>query len=158
MILRNYDYDIEHLPGRNNPADGLSRIDKTKPNSTDSVDLDVYAMDIIEYSDIINYITTMNYPVGATEKVRERLRNKSKQYRVINGKLHRIVKNKIKEVLHEHNAKEIINNIHQEGHEGVENTWKRVSNLYTGRGLFKDVVDIVKCCHTCQLYQGDHRD
>ncbi|OMH85642.1 Retrovirus-related Pol polyprotein from transposon [Zancudomyces culisetae] len=60
--------------------------------------------------------------------------------------------NKFKHYLWE----DIVKQVHEENHEGIENTWRRVSREYTGNRLFETVKKTVKECLTCQSYQG-HR-
>ncbi|OMH78867.1 Transposon Tf2-11 polyprotein [Zancudomyces culisetae] len=152
MILWCYDYEIEHLPGRLNPADMLSRNIPVK-NNEDNIVLDVCSMDINEYVDVLQYLSTMQYPKGAEAKDREKIRNRARQYYLKDGKLFKKVKKVFKEVLHERNFKEIISNIHNEGHEGIENTWRRVTEKYTGKNLYNDVFEIVKSCLICQFHK-----
>ncbi|OMH79370.1 Retrovirus-related Pol polyprotein from transposon [Zancudomyces culisetae] len=151
MILRNYDFEIEHLPGKFNPADGLSRlVDNVHENNNE---LDVFAMEYVEYDAVRQYLADLSYPSNSSEQYRKKIRNKSRQYRLKNGKLFKRVKNILKEVLHEQNVKDVVNEIHNAAHEGIENTWNRVSAIYCGHNLYKDVYEIVKCCHICQLYK-----
>ncbi|OMH79795.1 Transposon Tf2-6 polyprotein [Zancudomyces culisetae] len=154
MILRNYNFDIEHLPGKLNPADTLSRMVGSPNSLPTQEEIDLYAMDFIEYKEVIQYLSSMVYPTGASETERAKIRNRSRQFHIKDGKLYKKVKNELKEVLNEKNAKEEILKIHNECHEGVENTWRRVTNKFTGRNLYDDVKEIVNSCHTCQLFKG----
>ncbi|OMH80458.1 Retrovirus-related Pol polyprotein from transposon, partial [Zancudomyces culisetae] len=59
-----------------------------------------------------------------------------------------------KEVLLDENINEKVKSIHEEAHQGIENTWRKISEKYTGRDLFKTVKKTVKECVVCQSYQG----
>ncbi|OMH79788.1 Retrovirus-related Pol polyprotein from transposon, partial [Zancudomyces culisetae] len=87
MILRSYDYYIEHLPGKHNPADALSRNILNEDHPKANIELDIYSMDILEYVDTVQYLTSMQYPTGANDKMREKIRNRACQYYLKDGKL-----------------------------------------------------------------------
>ncbi|OMH82402.1 Retrovirus-related Pol polyprotein from transposon [Zancudomyces culisetae] len=45
MILRNYDYDIEHIAGNTNPADSFSRMVEKSSENIDTT-LEVFSLDV----------------------------------------------------------------------------------------------------------------
>ncbi|OMH84950.1 Retrovirus-related Pol polyprotein from transposon, partial [Zancudomyces culisetae] len=153
MILRNYDYTITHCPGKNNPADALTRLEQEKSEEPMET-IDICTLDYLYYEAIKNYLGTFSYPNNSDESFRKKLRAKSRKYKLQGDKLVRIIKGATKEVLHEKNAYEVIKSIHVEGHFGIENTWRSVIEKYTGEGLFETVKAVVKQCEVCQLYKG----
>ncbi|OMH79079.1 Retrovirus-related Pol polyprotein from transposon [Zancudomyces culisetae] len=156
MLLRNYDYIIQHLPGKLNPADCLSRLVEEQSEIKISKEpvLDVMAMDFLEHEAVRQYLTDMSYPRNADEHFRKKLRNKARHYIIQNGILIKKVNGKLKTVLNEQNVDEVVTRIHNETHEGVENTWIRVSSNYCGAGLYNDVKKIVTYCSVCQYHKG----
>ncbi|OMJ29935.1 Pol polyprotein [Smittium culicis] len=66
-------------------------------------------------------------------------------------------KNKVKEVLHEINANDAILRIHNDAHEGINNTWKRFSNKYSGARLYELVKDVIEECDLCQRYSNKNQ-
>ncbi|OMH80180.1 Retrovirus-related Pol polyprotein from transposon [Zancudomyces culisetae] len=154
MILRNYDYTIVHIKGKSNPADALSRLDGQKDKSTEEA-IDVFAMDYLYYSAIKDYLENYNYPSGADEGFRKKLRNKASKYILKDELLYRKSKGVLKEVLHEKNIKESIKKIHEESHLGIENTWRVAAQKYSGEGLYEVVKRVVMECLNCQYYKGN---
>ncbi|OMH78985.1 DNA damage-inducible protein 1 [Zancudomyces culisetae] len=115
-------------------------------NEQDDVELDVFAMEILEYEDIKQYLTEKKLPDNIDVEYKERLKRRSKLYKIDKGKLMKEVKGCLKEVLHRGNIRQVVESIHNEGHEGIENTWLRVSQRYTSRNIYREVKEIVKCC------------
>ncbi|OMH83426.1 Retrovirus-related Pol polyprotein from transposon [Zancudomyces culisetae] len=119
MTLRNYDFNIEHIPGKYNPADGLSRIGQDQEH-------EVLAMNLAEYFGYIQYLIEGSFPNPQEKNDTEAIRKNAKKYKVEGTKLYKTIKGKWKEVLNENNIRSIIQKIHDETHEGIENTWKRI--------------------------------
>ncbi|OMJ26285.1 Transposon Ty3-G Gag-Pol polyprotein [Smittium culicis] len=166
MILRQYDFEIIAIKGKNNPSDCLSRlVDEKLPSNLESnnkrkyQEIDINVMDTLYYYAIVNYLKDFSYPKDADESFRMKLRNKSRLYKVKDGVLFKKSKknNESKEVLHEINAKDAILRIHNDAHEGINNTWKRVSDKYTGAKLYELVKDVVEECDLCQRYSNKNQ-
>ncbi|OMH82883.1 Retrovirus-related Pol polyprotein from transposon, partial [Zancudomyces culisetae] len=151
MILRNYDYDLEHIAGSTNPADILSRNPLTVANEEP---LEVYSIDLAWYEAIKHFISTSEYPHNATPEIRNKVRNRAKQVLVKEGKLYKKVGQQYKELLYEGNVELEVRKIHDECHEGIRSTLRRVTEKYCGRGLYKVVEKVVQTCNTCQFYDG----
>ncbi|OMH81079.1 Retrovirus-related Pol polyprotein from transposon [Zancudomyces culisetae] len=79
----------------------------------------------------------------------------TKRYFLKDGSLYIKIGNTEKQVLNTDNASEEIYKVHFETHEGVENTYNRIKQLFHGKNLFKITKDIVKSCEVCQLYKGN---
>ncbi|OMH78934.1 Retrovirus-related Pol polyprotein from transposon [Zancudomyces culisetae] len=80
IILRNYDYTITHCPGKNNPADAVTRLEQEKieePMET----IDICTLDYLYYEAIKNYLGTFSYPNNADELFRKKLRAKKELYK-----------------------------------------------------------------------------
>ncbi|KAL1924947.1 uncharacterized protein VTP21DRAFT_4601 [Calcarisporiella thermophila] len=110
------------------------------------------AMDHAKWSTIYTYLTELRYPNGCNEKFRRKIRRWSAKYRVEDGKLF-LLKTHGEypiEVLHTGNVVDTVRRIHQEGHFGINNTWRRAKERFTGPQLFEVVERIVKCCDRCQ--------
>lgn len=160
MFLRDFDFEFEHCKGSTNPSDYLSRLTENKPKyASRPQKVDIGTMDILYYHAIKDYLSEFKYPLGADDEFRKKLRNKARLYKLLEGKLYKNSKQLgLREVLNEHNAKEIIHEVHCEGHEGINNTWNRVKNKYIGSGLFQIVKDVVSECDHCQKYlPGEYR-
>ncbi|OMJ20618.1 Retrovirus-related Pol polyprotein from transposon [Smittium culicis] len=160
--LRDYSFDIIHRPGRYNPADYLSRNVPEKRelkglHSTEKKEpeIEIFSLELNNYFDIYKFLENFTYPKDLEEPKKKKLRNKSKMYILINGELYRKSKNLgNRKVLHDQNAEEKIQEILNENHNGVANTWERVKSAYYGKGLYNLVKKIVNSCDTCQRYYG----
>jgi transposase InsO family protein len=158
MLLREYDFSIEHIRGHINPADFPSR------NVITGSDLDadfddilvlensLGGMDYAVYLAIKYYLTDFSYPQDATEEDRRRLRNRSRGYYIKDGDLCRRRGGHETKVLHERNAAEAVKQVHEEFHFGVDNTFINVQALYSGPHLFELTQAIVASCTVCQQH------
>ncbi|KAG1140938.1 hypothetical protein G6F37_012897 [Rhizopus arrhizus] len=112
-------------------------------------------MDYPTYIAIRHYLDKKKYPLGMDlEKDKRKFRKKAKKYTILSGKLYSRVNPKQEnplELLHEGNLPEVIKQIHQEGHLGINNTWNRVKLQYTAPKLFEAVREVIKHCETCQF-------
>ncbi|OMH80131.1 Pro-Pol polyprotein, partial [Zancudomyces culisetae] len=139
--------------GTRNPADALSRLTDESTTPVKET-LDIFTLDFLYFTAITHYLQTYEYPRGADESFRTKLRNKAKKYTLHGDKLCRVIKGQVKEVLHEKNIEETIKLVHEESHLGIENTWIKVKEKYTGEGLYDVVKKVVNECFTCQRYKG----
>jgi len=106
------------------------------------------------YVGITNLLRNKTYPLDSTAKFNKKMDTMAKNYRIIQGRLYKKANNKHGEpleVLHEGNIKEVLNQVHQEGHFGVNNTWYKAKIQYFAPKLFAAVQDLVKHCETCQF-------
>lgn len=100
------------------------------------------------------YLDRKQYPRGATESDKRRIRDQARKYKACNGSIFR--KTEVEgelgpELLHEGNVNDLVSKIHAEGHFGYRNTWAKVQLRYTAPKLAAKVKEIVKTCRTCQL-------
>lgn len=115
-------------------------------------------MDYPNFIALFNYITRKTYPLGSTESTKSMLRKKSKRYLAQRGKLFQreIVDGKEylgRELLHEGTIDSVVLRVHNEGHLGVNNTWKKIKLQFVGKNLYERVRESVASCTTCQARQ-----
>ncbi|KAG1300383.1 hypothetical protein G6F62_006847 [Rhizopus arrhizus] len=112
-------------------------------------------MDYYNYLAIYQYLENKAYPEEMVEeKERRKFREMAKKYRYYQGRLFTHVDPKEQnplELLHEGNIKEVITQVHKEGHGGINNTWNKLKLQYTAPKLFDHVKEVVKHCDACQF-------
>ncbi|OMH79742.1 Gypsy retrotransposon integrase-like protein 1 [Zancudomyces culisetae] len=117
--------------------------------------IDIFTLDYLYFSAIKEYLQNFNYPSGADEAFRKKLRNKARKYTLRGETLYKRSKGTLKEVLHERNIHDIVKTVHEESHHGIENTWRTVIQRYSGEGLYEVVKNVVMECLKCQYYKGN---
>lgn len=145
MILSEYDFNIEHIKGKMNPADFLSwNLPPWTPEdgNEDNDQHDLFAiecafggMDFPLNLAIKYYLESQSYPEGATEEDCKQLRIRAAGYFVQEGDLFWYcchAPTGSLQVLHECNAMSKIQEDHEEFHDGVDNTLHHVLQRYTG--------------------------
>ncbi|OMJ25413.1 Pro-Pol polyprotein [Smittium culicis] len=161
IILREYEYDLIHRKGTKNPADHLSRsfLEVENDESSENVEESsnsLFSMDILRYHALRNYLEGNKYPRDVDEEFRNKLKNQSRKYKLVDGKLFSYSKNYgLREVLHERNVQEKIEEIHNQEHTGINNTWIKVKRKFTGNGIFEMVKHVVSFCDRCQRFTGN---
>lgn len=100
------------------------------------------------------YLKNGRYPRDSSESVKRRIRKQAAKYEAYGGKVYR--KTEVEdelgpELLHEGRVDEVIKAVHEEGHFGVRNTYRRVCLQYEAPNLKDRVERYVKACHTCQI-------
>lgn len=145
MILSEYDFEIEHRRGKNNPADYPSRNLPPQETQEDHDEHELFSitnvlggMDFAAYLAFKYFLESQTYPLGATEDDRKKLRRRTAAYFLKDGNLfkrRRQAPDGGLEVLHERNAFARITEVHQEFHDGVDNTLHRMLQWYTGPSL-----------------------
>lgn len=115
-------------------------------------------MDYLDYIGLFNYLTRGIYPTDATLGMKATIRRKAKKYVTQGGRIYqRVIQDGKeylgKELLHEGIIEQAIARVHQEGHAGITNTWKKVNVQFAGNKLYERVVSLVKSCITCQMRQ-----
>ncbi|KAG2215770.1 hypothetical protein INT45_009411 [Circinella minor] len=111
-------------------------------------------MDYPFYLSLVHYLSRKRYPLDSTEKVKRKIRFHANKYVLVDGRLYQSTNDpqiRGREVLHEGTVNEIIQVVHNEGHFGINNTWRRLQMAYTGPALFERVRTIVQSCGTCQF-------
>lgn len=111
-------------------------------------------MDYPSYLALFHYLKDGNYPTGATETVKRRIRDQASRYTLVDLVIYGKTQNPEErgpELLHEGNIGEVIERVHQEGHFGVNKTWQRIRVQYDGPKLYDRVKTYVKGCQTCQF-------
>ncbi|KAG1125660.1 hypothetical protein G6F42_008510 [Rhizopus arrhizus] len=115
-------------------------------------------MDYSDYTALYHYLTRGTYPIDATDGSKATIRRRAKKYLTQGGRIYQraLQDNKEylgKELLHEGNIDQKITRVHEEGHTGISNTWRKVNIQFAGKRLYERVVTLVKTCITCQMRQ-----
>lgn len=110
-------------------------------------------MDYPLYITLTQLLEDGTYPLDCDSKFKKKLDRMAKNYLIQYNKLYK--KSKLErgdpmEVLHQGNIEEVLKQIHNEGHFGVNNTWYKSKIQYYAPNMFNKVSDIVKYCETCQ--------
>lgn len=110
-------------------------------------------MDYPRYLAIYYLLTENRFPLDCDDIYKKKLRNTARMYLAEDGKLFKKQRDGSRglEVLHEGNADEVIKRVHEEGHLGINNTWRRLRLRYEGYQLFERVRNWVKSCETMNI-------
>lgn len=130
-------------------------IRKLSSSKTLSQDYKQRRMDYPRYLAIYYLLTEDRFPIDCDNEYKTKLRNTARMYMAADGKLFKKMKDGSQglEVLHEGNADDAIRRVHEEGHLGINNTWRRLRLKYEGYQLFERVRNWVKSCESCQYRQ-----
>lgn len=102
------------------------------------------------YLALFNYLTDGSLPLDITKDYARRIRYRAKLMMLSNDG--RVLEKKTgRELLHEGNALSKIQDIHKEGHLGINNTLVKLSKYYLVHGGRDMVTAVVKSCETCQF-------
>ncbi|KAG1036901.1 hypothetical protein G6F43_012963 [Rhizopus delemar] len=105
---------------------------------------------------INNYLVSREYPDGDGNemnlKAKRRIRDSAKKYVTHNGVLYKKEEDGSTgvEILNTGNIHEVVEKMHDEGHFGVLNTWRRIRVQYDAPGLYDFVKNYVTTCGICQ--------
>jgi hypothetical protein len=102
------------------------------------------------YLSLLYFLTDGSYPKDATESISRRIRYRANLL-MINEEGVLVEKKSGRELLHEGNALQRIQDIHNEGHQGINNTLDKVTKYYLVHEGRKLVTSVVKGCETCQF-------
>ncbi|OMH83944.1 Retrovirus-related Pol polyprotein from transposon [Zancudomyces culisetae] len=123
------------------------------PKTTEEESIEVYNIWVNKESLVRQFLLDGTLPQNVSEELAGKIKKKSKSYKQVGGKIYRWVKGQLKEVLTAEESIDMIKKAHDDTHEGIENTWVRVSRNHYAKGLYKQVVDYVKRCHVCQVFK-----
>jgi hypothetical protein len=109
-----------------------------------------------EFRDIAQWLARLQLPPGATKAERRRIRQTSKNFRILENilwyrasgqrPLRRVVDSAEKQA-------EIMTALHDEsGHRGREGTWRKVAARYYWIGIYESVKRFVSTCEECQQH------
>jgi hypothetical protein len=110
-------------------------------------------LDITQDEPVIRFLSSGEYPGGATHAERNRIRRKARLYEVINGTIHKKFgpDAESKPIPPVDRRLTIVREYHDRlGHLGQKKTIDLVSHHYRWRGLGRDVRDFVAACEQCQ--------
>lgn len=111
-------------------------------------------MDYPLYITLTKLLEDGTYPLDCDEKFKKKLDRMAKGYEIKYNKLYKkstLERGDPLEVLHQGNIEETLNQIHKEGHFGINNTWYKAKIQYYAPKMFKHVSDVVKFCESCQF-------
>ncbi|KAJ8652004.1 hypothetical protein O0I10_012401 [Lichtheimia ornata] len=111
-------------------------------------------MEYPKYLALYYYLQKRTYPRNANETVKRRLRDQARRFEVYAGRVYYKADNEEElgyELLHEGNVDEVIRQVHEEGHFGIGNTYRRVRVQYNAPNLKQRVKELVQGCHVCQI-------
>ena len=111
-------------------------------------------MDYPFYLSLVHYLARERYPLDSTEKIKRKIQFHASKYMLVDECLYsRSEDTELRgpELLYEGIANEVIQAMHNEGHFGINNTWRRLKMAYTGPALFEKVRMLVQGCTTCQF-------
>jgi transposase InsO family protein len=147
MQLLEYDYELRHRAGKNNPvADFLSR-----PNCL-AISAETERSHQITFKDIRKYLLGQDMEGMTTDS---RFRRATRRYEVKMGQLYR--KTKDASVLVVETAEELIRILEvlhdQLGHQGIPTVWSWVQPRFWRPYLYREVQAFISSCTGCQQYQ-----
>lgn len=108
-------------------------------------------MNFAKYCGILYYRQHHSYPQGcSSEADKKKIGNAARSYLHHHGVLYRKEPGSHpgREVLHEGSVEEVVSRVHEEGHIGISNTWRRLRVQYEGRQML--VRRLVGSCSTWQ--------
>jgi len=113
-------------------------------------------MDLIEYSQLVNYLDTLNLPEELSTKEQLKFKNKAKHYITRNEILYQRNKKDLNQplkVIKSTEIEEVLFNNHSTthtGHFGIETTYHRIIQSYYWPKMHLDIERYIKACDVCQ--------
>lgn len=109
------------------------------------------------YGDIIIYLQTLKFPPTSSKDERQKLHHLSKNYVIIGDTLYRRgVDSILRRCLTLREVESMLNDFHSGACGGhlsrLTTTQKILRASYFWPSIFKDCIEVVKCCHPCQVY------
>jgi Integrase zinc binding domain len=105
------------------------------------------------YQDLLNYLTTLTYPMDYDDKRKTQLRKNSTQYFVKNHTLYRRNKKGNLRVITQDQVEPILFHVHRDitgAHLGIDAVFEKVKERYYWPQIFDDVRNYVRSCDVCQ--------
>jgi hypothetical protein len=155
-FLADFDFKIEHIQGKRNPADGFSRRPDYLPSDVDNVDEILlppsrFINAIVDFSSP-SFVDQLRFPLPLPTNIQAKLDDPSSRWSLVDGLVRddaeRLVVPEVVSL-----RTQIIRLCHSSphaGHPGIEKTYDLVSRDYSWSSLRSDVVNFVKSCPTCQ--------
>lgn len=108
-------------------------------------------MEYPKHFGIIRSIQEGYLPDGCTPKLRVKIRQLAKKYEEHDGILYlKMDKGLGPQLLHEGNVDEILKGVHQEGHLGMQNSWRKARLQYVAPGMYERMKQSMQSCPICQ--------
>ena len=115
-------------------------------------------MEVELYRGLIDYLGSLQLPSHATQSVQREIGKTANNYFLRNNILYRKHHGKQLLVVPEHKKHEILSashDHHMAGHQGVKNTYQRISGKYYWPTLFEDIRQYIRTCDICQKRRKD---
>ncbi|KAI7873413.1 hypothetical protein K492DRAFT_200683 [Lichtheimia hyalospora FSU 10163] len=94
-------------------------------------------MEYPHYLALYYYIVDKRYPIGTDESTKRKIRDQAQRYEAFQGRLYR-------------NIGEVVAQVHNEGHFGETNTWRRIRESFWSPGLMQFVKECrIPSTNTC---------
>ena len=163
LTLQEYPCTVKHILGKKNIiADIMSRY----PPQTIELENDFEFEDplrtyYLEYEKsyeenlalIIDYLYDPNNFNNMYAKIREQIKKKSYNFRLINNKLHKKYRENFLYVPRINERVKVLEETHNgHGHFGRDATFERIRNKYWWPNVYQSVKDYLKNCHLCQIF------
>lgn len=161
LLLQEFNFTINVRPSKTHVnADHFSRLSKEvgiEPINNNFPDAQLFSVDVVslEYAELMNYLSTREFPQNFTEKQKKRLIDKSKPYTLLDGVLFKLGHDGVlRRCVHPSEVQAILQCCHDSccgGHFAGFVTAKKVLHSgYWWLSLFKDAAKFVKKCDPCQ--------
>jgi ribosomal protein S17 len=108
-------------------------------------------MDYPTFVAVYQFVTDGTYPMDSTYVLKKKLRRLGSKYYAHRGRLFCRKGDQELELLHEGNFEEVVCQVHNEGHLGIDNTYKNLRLRYEAPKMLNKVVEVVKNCTVCQM-------
>ena len=157
--LADYDYDIEHTPGRHNcVADALSRAELVAAVDTDQPDPVDAEMSLAQSKDyylgpIKLFLEKNKFPIDMSKRNQNQVRKDSESFRLINDVLYREQNSKLLLAIPSSQRKSLLYAAHESLmslHPGVTKTLLKLRDQYWFPHMTKHVTDHIAQCGSCQ--------
>ena len=112
-----------------------------------------YHIEVELYRGLIDYLGSLQLPSHATQTVQRNIEKTAHNYFLRNNILYRKHHGKQLLVVPEHRKQEILSashDHHMAGHQGVKNTYQRLSGKYYWLTMFEDIRQYIRTCDICQ--------
>jgi len=161
LLLQEFNFTINVRLGKSHVnANHLSRLNEqvgTKPVDDNYPDAQLFQVDVIplEYAEIMNYLSTKNFPSDFTDKQKARLIQRSRPYTLLDGILFKLGYDGIlRRCINPSEIEDVLKGCHESscgGHfAGFVTAKKALHSGHWWPSLFKDATKFVKKCDPCQ--------
>lgn len=161
LKLQQFKYEIKHIPGKDNPADILSRLVNFGKKEDTVVPLLVQNKKKIKitdpYEEILREVQELHKNDDRYKVVRERVNN-DENVQISNDLITIKEVNRWKIYLLPEEVEKLTYVIHERyGHIGVQKTYRMMRRRFVGPYFFNTVKKVILRCHICQVCKPANR-